>query len=112
MPFPATPVVSQSTSASLKTRVNKVSFGDGYETRAGDGLNTVQKTYNLMWKSIPETDRVILDDFFTEEKGVGHFAYTPPNGSELNWTCDDWSWTHGENDLVDFRATLVQSFNP
>lgn len=102
---------SQGTSGSVRPRVNKVSFGDGYEARAADGINAIVKSWPLTWKSIPEAERTALDDFLTARGGVEAFSWTPPNAvAAVAVKCEDWSWTYGEYNIVDFRATFVRVF--
>jgi phage-related protein len=110
--FPTSPAPSQASSGAIRPRVNKMSFGDGYEHRSADGLNTTPLTYTLTWAKIPEADRVTFNNFLVARGGVENFQWTPPNGSVLNWKCEDWGWTHGDHTLVDFRAVFVQDFNP
>lgn len=108
--FPASPAPSQSSSAAVKPRLNKVQFGDGYSTRVAEGLNSTPTNYNLTWRSIIETDRATLDSFLRAAKGATAFDWVTPAGATIKVTCDDWGWTYGEYNLVDFRATFQQVY--
>lgn len=109
--FPATPAPSQGSGVNLKPRVNEVKFGDGYSQRSPDGLNNLPASYNLMWKNITETERVTLCAFLLARKGSESFDWVTPNsGGTFKFICRDWSWTYGEYNLVDLRATFEQVY--
>jgi len=73
-----------------KPRVLTVSFGDGYEQRVGDGINTINTDWNLTFKgTLAEIQEI--DAFLTSKAGVTSFTWTPFGFSEIKVVCDDWS---------------------
>lgn len=59
-------------------RVRKYSFGDGYEQRVADGINTLNQTINANFVNRPEAEAEALIDFFETKNGVSPFALSVP----------------------------------
>lgn len=65
-------------SQSAKFRVRTVSFGDGYEQRAPDGLNATQRSWNLSWSSLDKGQADTLNDFILAKGGHTAFLWEHP----------------------------------
>lgn len=80
-------------------RVKTVSFGDGYEQRMPDGLNTTKRTWSLKWSLLSRDQKNVLIDFLYEMKGAYSFLWNVPDSDEAyrvvckkmpSWTVDDY----------------------
>jgi len=80
----STPVINKN------PRVLRVSFGDGYEQRAGDGINSIITDWDLTFKG-KLSDILAIDAFLTLKAGVSSFTWTPFGFSEIKVVCDSWS---------------------
>ena len=78
----ATP--DKSMSKSTQPRVLTASFGDGYEQRIADGINSINETYSLSFKTRPKE---VIDDivaFLDTKKNVSKFVLTIPDTNDAN----------------------------
>lgn len=102
------PVMSPSANGtSYKAGVQQrlVAFGDGYEQRAEDGLNTRPRSCQWSWTALDSDDADDILDFLSDNAVTG-FRYTFPGDSERNWRVDgsiDVSFPTGN-----LRAVSVQ----
>lgn len=97
-----------------RPRIRKVSFGDGYEQTAQEGLNPLRRTYNARFNARPNADIETVRAFLTRHGGHTPFAFTPPGeAAAIQWRCETWegptvvSATHGS-----LSATFVEDFSP
>lgn len=75
----ATP--DKSMSKSTQPRVLTANFGDGYEQRIADGINSLNETYSLSFKTRPKE---FIDDivaFLDTRKNVSKFLFTIPDSN-------------------------------
>ncbi len=80
----ATP--DKSMSKSSAPRVLTAKFGDGYEQRIADGINSLNETYSLSFKTRPKAD---IDDivlFLDTQKNVSKFLFTMPDTNNTTRT--------------------------
>lgn len=88
--FPWVP--SYGSSATMKPNVANVKFGDGYEARAGVGLNTRRRTWELTFNRASSTADQI-EAFLEARNAVESFDWTPPHGAPGLWICREWTTT-------------------
>ncbi|MCT7656169.1 phage tail protein [Oceanimonas sp. NS1] len=82
-------------------------FGDGYQQRQRDGLNTLLRTYQLVFRGSPELGRDI-ERFFEEHAGVDAFLWTPYDLQERRaFICPEWSSTLFSTH-TDINCTFVE----
>ena len=62
-------------------RVLVASFGDGYEQRIADGINTLNETYSLSFASRPKADIDDIVAFLDGKKGVSSFPLILPDSN-------------------------------
>lgn len=92
-------------------RVRRAQFGDGYEQRSPDGLNSVRRSWSVTWSVISEYDRVALMGFFKQMAGVNSFEWIVPDSGEMvRVTCDDPSATHDSFSNHTVTATFKEVF--
>ena len=65
-------------------RVRRFSFGDGYEQRLPNGINTLDQVFNVSFNNRPSTEINLLTDFFDSTAGVTSFAFSPPGSSSAD----------------------------
>ena len=73
----ATP--DKSLGRSINPRVLTATFGDGYEQRIADGINTLMETYSLSFKTRLKADIDDIVAFLDSKKGVTSFTLTLPD---------------------------------
>lgn len=74
----------------VKPRVNTSQFGDGYEQRSGDGINTQMRTWKLVFDNQSTAQRDGIIAFFEARGAVESFDWTPPAGSPGKFVCREW----------------------
>ena len=66
-------------SLSSKPKVRIAKFGDGYQQRIADGLNSIDENFTVSFKNRPKIEADDIEAFFTDKKGVTSFAFTYPD---------------------------------
>lgn len=90
-----------------KPRTNKIQFGDGYEQRSTDGLNTNMETWSIAFKRPPATIDII-DLFLSDRKGVEAFNWTTPKGRASVFKCEEWNISYDDIGWGTLSATFVE----
>jgi len=72
----------------IKPRIQKMQYGDGYEQRYTDGLNTSLEEWSLTFKRPPATITAI-DDFLKARNSVEAFHWTTPSGRDAVFVCEE-----------------------
>ena len=80
----ATP--DKSMSKSTQPRVLTANFGDGYEQRIADGINTINETYSLSFKTRTKEDIDDIVFFLDARKNVSKFIFTMPDSNNTTRT--------------------------
>ena len=90
-------------------RVLKAQFGDGYQQRTADGINTIVRQWNLTF--INTTANIAdIDSFLTTAGGVDSFDWTPPHGSAGKFICEAWTRGKDSYGLDSLTATFIEVF--
>ena len=80
----------QTASRSQQPRVRTAAFGDGYEQRVADGINTMPKRWTLSFtRPVVEADAILA--FLVARAGVEAFDWTDPDGAAGKYVCREWS---------------------
>ena len=104
--------------ATPKARV--ANFGDGYQQRIADGINSIGETYSV---NFVNREKAVADDllaFFDQKKGVTSFAFTIPDTDNTTATgektikviCNDWSVQYSNSDHYSVQATFERVYEP
>ena len=96
-----TPDKSMSKQSTPKVLV--ATFGDGYEQRIADGINTLAETYSLSFSTRTKED---IDDivlFLDTQKGVSKFILTLPDSNNTTRT--------GERDVKVISKTYSTTYD-
>lgn len=73
------------TSNEIAVRARSVKFGDGYEQRAEDGINTRPRSGRWSWGLLSSSDADDIADFLSDNALTG-FRYTfPTESTERNY---------------------------
>ena len=93
-------------------RVLKVQFGDGYEQRVAEGLNSLDEQYTISYSNRPKTEVAQILAFMDSKKGVTKFPYRIPDplqGSgerEIQVVCESYAATYVTDEFYSFTATF------
>ena len=112
----ATP--DKSMNKSTQPRVLTANFGDGYEQRIADGINSLNETYSLSFKTRPKAD---IDDivlFLDSQKNVSKFLLTIPDTNNTTRTGEkdvkvvatDYSVTYDYEDFYSLSLSLKRVY--
>jgi phage-related protein len=86
------------TTKSVKPRIIKNEFGDGYSQRIADGINNMLATWDVGWTGRVKADIDTLEAFFETHGGYIAFEWTPERESvEKKFICTEWSRTYVAN---------------
>lgn len=86
-------------------RILSNKFGDGYEQRIGDGINTLLPVWQLQFNTLSQSDANSIVSFFESHAGVTAFDWTPPTGSAGKFVCKTWTITP-DGMIFDISATF------
>lgn len=84
-------IASWGASLTVKPSIQVTRYGEGYEQRAGQGMNVLPRKWSVTFSVVPDTAEEI-EQFLTNLQGVGSFDWLPPTGQSGKFVCDDgWS---------------------
>ena len=101
-----------------KSRIYTTNFGDGYEQRVANGINTIDQAFSLNFKTRPKAEIDDLVTFFTGLAGVDpcRFTYADSNagGSEtaIKAVAQSWKKTYNTGDFYSLSVKLVRVYEP
>lgn len=93
-----------------KPRVFIANFGDGYEQRIANGINSLDQTIDVSFTTRPKADIDDIVAFFESKGGVTNFSFTMSDsnagGSEetIKVVCDTWDQTWVYDDYYTLNA--------
>ncbi|MDT8372130.1 MAG: phage tail protein [Gammaproteobacteria bacterium] len=99
----------QSASLTKSPRVRSIQFGDGYQQRVPDGLNTQPRTWSLTFNR-NSIDIVDIEAFLVARNGVEAFDWTPYTGLTGKWVCSKWALTELSPDSQVLSAVFTEVF--
>jgi phage-related protein len=105
-------VPSWSSALGEEPRVKSNKFGDGYEQRAADGINTIAQNWDLVFEVLSSVADSIIA-FLRNEGGVTYFLWTPPGAGAVQgkYVCRKWTRSIGEFDHEVVRGVFEQVFD-
>lgn len=96
-------------SKQLRPRVTAIKFGDGYEQRVAQGLNTQLEIWNLNFANRSQVDADAIDAFLRARGGVESFDWTPPDAAaSKKFVCREWTRVIQKANLYSISATFEQ----
>lgn len=72
-------------------KVSAIKFGDGYEQRVPNGINTLPENWTLTFTRTNSESLEILA-FLKARGGHESFAWTNPNGEAGTYVCRNWTY--------------------
>lgn len=93
----------------IKPRVLSAQFGDGYEQRVADGINTQKQVWSLTFR---DSNTVIdaIETFLIGKAGVTSFTWTPQGESEVRVLCREWSKSRDDADTYSLQCSFEQVY--
>ena|SRR5690242_20031765 len=71
-------------------RILAAQFGDGYEQRAADGINTNPQVWDLTFAERSTSEADTITDFLEARGGTEAFDWTNPEGDAGKYVCKTW----------------------
>lgn len=99
-------------SKAVKPKVLKAQFGDGYEQRVGDGINTMPRTWSLAFNNRLAAEITAIDGFLAARKATEAFSWTPPSGAAGRWVCESWDVQLDQPVYQSLKAVFREVFEP
>ena len=89
-------------------------FGDGYEQRVGNGINTKQETYDISFKNRSAAEINKIAEFLDAYTGKNFtFRVTNHSGTEvLKVVCETYSISYPNTELHSLSAKLRRVYEP
>ena len=91
----------------MSPRVRVAKFGDGYEQRAPDGINTLLRKWGVRLAADEATVKA-ADDFLRARAGVEAFDWTALDHRPGKWVCRAWSVSYGPGGGAELTATFEE----
>lgn len=92
-----------------KPNVTSAKFGDGYEQRASNGINTTAGTWSLTFTRQRSIGLAILT-FLRGCKGVESFNWTNPFNETGVYVCRSWNPSPMKGGFIEITAEFEQVF--
>lgn len=104
--------IASGSASEVQPRVLLAEFGDGYTQRAGDGLNTMGKTYELSLRHLTQPEYAYVIAFFERTGGYRAFLWTEPGATVARkWIVQRWRTTDIAPGIFDISASFMQVFD-
>ncbi len=98
---------------SIEPKVSKIQFGDGYEHRQANGLNSVLQNWSLRFENRASAEADEIDTFLTDRAALDSFDWTPPDaGSPLKFVCRSWVRSIDHAGLYSISTAFEQVAEP
>lgn len=102
---------SFTTNLQKKPRVQSAQFGDGYEQRMRDGINSNPRTWGIVFNGIKDADANAIMGFLDGLAGVDYFTFTDPEGVTAKYTCRDYTRSWDAYNSNTLNATFKECFD-
>ena len=92
----------------VEPTVLKIQFGDGYEQRIAEGINSIKETYTVGFTNRPKAEIDDIVAFLDNKKGTTAFSYTIPDTNQgggertVKVVCEDYSQNYVYDDFYSF----------
>lgn len=106
--FTWTPEFGSSGQATPNVTVNK--FGDSYEQRVAQGMNSVKESWSLTFAQRESAEFTAIAAFLVARGGVEAFNWTTPEGNAIVAVCRAWNKLPQKGSRWTVTATFEQVF--
>lgn len=96
----------------VKPNVRVSRFGDGYEQRQANGLNTMPKSWSLRFSLRTDSEASAIEAFLATQAAVSNFDWTDINGAAGKYVCRGWQRSKDRYNLNTITATFEQVYEP
>ncbi len=96
----------------IKPNVRVTQFGDGYEQRQANGINTQRKRWSLKFSLRSDTEAAAITSFLATQGAVSSFDWTDINGTAGKYVCREWNTTKDRYNLNTISTTFEQVYEP
>lgn len=104
---------SDKSSLAEEPRVKRAKFGEGYEQRQGDGLNSTPQIWELSFEEVDDSIADSIVAFWRTHAGVESFEWTPKwETVAIRVTCGKWTRSIAGAGLSHLSARFEQVFEP
>lgn len=104
---------SDRSSLSEEPRVKRAKFGEGYEQRQGDGINSTAQQWDLSFEDVDDSIADAIIAFWRTHAGVDSFDWTPKWGTTaIRVTCSKWGRSIAGEGFSNLSAKFEQVFEP
>jgi phage-related protein len=93
----------------VKPSVRTSPFGDGYQQRVPDGINTIKRAWSLRFTRVT-ADIDAIENFLKARAGAEAFDWMPPAGAAGKWLCPEWARNAADRDAQEITATFTEIF--
>ena len=97
-------------------RVHIAKFGDGYEQRVQDGINSLEQEFSLSFATRPKAEIDDLVAFFESLGGVSKFRFDLEDSNAgsstetIKCVCDKWDQTWAYENFYSLTATFKRVY--
>tara|TARA_E500000178_G_C17034633_1_gene762653 strand:- start:2468 stop:2866 length:399 start_codon:yes stop_codon:yes gene_type:complete len=105
-------------------KVRVAQFGDGYQQRIADGLNSVTDVFTVNFVNRLKAEADDIEAFFRDKKGVTAFNFTFPDSNSssndsagnpvttVKVICKQWSQQYGNSGSYSINAQFERVYEP
>jgi len=105
-------------------KVRVAQFGDGYQQRIADGLNSVTDVFTVNFVNRLKAEADDIEAFFRDKKGVTAFNFTFPDSNSssndsagnpvttVKVICKNWSQQYGNSGSYSINAQFERVYEP
>jgi phage-related protein len=114
----STAVPDKGLSLSSKPRVLVAKFGDGYEQRISDGINSMEQSFSVAFKTRTKEEIDEIKLFLDTKNGVSSFDFTYPESNTLDEeitikvVCDSFNTVFEYDEFYSLTATFRRVYEP
>lgn len=94
----------------VKPNVRVAKYGDGYEQRQANGINTMPKTWNLRFSVRNDSEADAVTSFLEARNAVEAFDWVDPHGSAGKYVCRQWNRVKDRFNLNTVTAVFEQVY--
>lgn len=94
----------------VKHRLLVAKFGDGYEQRVRDGINTQEATFNFAFKNRPWEEIEVLSAFLDVKAGLSFDAVI--SEEIVRVVCENYDINYGQNDIHTLTGNFRKVYEP
>lgn len=93
----------------MKPAVTQIKFGDGYEARVPNGINTMPAKWDVTFTR-GQSEALAIDAFLTARGSSESFTWTDPKNVTAVFVCRAWTFSQREFGVYTITGTFEQVF--